>query len=229
MTLQRRVIWITWVASLFSVTYTYADYTPPIYIYSQGGSEGVGIGFGMKLNPSWAIRAEVNGFNYTTKASDSGLSSTMKRKLRTAGIYADYFPTEYSVRITGGLMLNQSQADYSATSPSPDGATLTLNGSAYHLGPGDTVAASAKTSPIMPYLGIGYGHDEIETTGFTFHADLGIAFGNKPKTSLTLNAPDLATDATVEANRQAEEQKMQHDLKFFRFFPVAKMGVGYIW
>jgi hypothetical protein len=230
MRLTWRVFHWVWIILWLLVSCVYAEYQPPIYLYSQVGTQGVGVGTGMKLNNNWVIRAEVNGFNYTKHRSDAnGLTSTEKRSVRAAGVYADYFPYESSVRFTGGLMLNQANAQYVATATGSDGAILTLNGTEYHLNQGEIAAMTVKTSPIMPYLGVGYGHDDIEPVGFNFHADIGVGIGQKPKTSLVVNAPSLTDDPTLEANRQAEESRLQKKLKVFEFVPVIKLGMGYTW
>jgi hypothetical protein len=55
-----------------------------------------------------------------------------------------------------------------------------------------------------------------------------MGIGRKPKTTLVINSPSLATDATLEPNRQIQEGKIQNDLKSLRIFPVLKMGIGLV-
>lgn len=198
---------------------------PPPYVYVQGGTEGAGVGIGVKLNPSWVIRAEVNAIDRNKKEQKTGVNSSLSRQFRTSGVYVDYFPAEPSVRVTAGLMLNNTKYQYNAVAQS-GGATLTLNDVGYHINQGESASVLSKASSVMPYIGVGYGHDEVEKPGINFHADVGVGIGREPSTRLTLNAPSLSTDSTVEANRRAQEEKIKSDLKTLKMFPVAKIGIG---
>lgn len=201
----------------------------PIYTYTQAGTQGLGIGVGMKLNPSWVIRAEVNGLNLNRDFSKGSNSYSGKAKLRSEGIYADYYPMDNGFRVTGGLMFNQTKLTGDANLT---GSSVVYNGTTYAVAAGETVSATVKSSPVLPYLGIGYGHDEADKLGFKFHADLGFAFGGKPDANVTLPA-SLAGNAQANADRQAEEQNLQDSFKTVPFVgkvqPVAEMGIGYTW
>src|SRR5690606_26633442 len=120
----------------------------PVYVYTQIGTEGIGAGYGMRLNPSWVIRAEANMMNYSKTSDKSGISSDMKLKLRSEGVYADYYPIENSpVRVTGGIMLNQTKARFNAVAPA-GGATATFNGTSYALAAGESVTGNVEASPV---------------------------------------------------------------------------------
>jgi hypothetical protein len=218
---------ISAVVTLIGIHSAWAELPSPVYAYVQAGTEGAGVGMGLKLNPSWAVRAEVNAMNRDKKSSIVGVKANLSKQFRTAGVYADYFPGEPSFRITTGLLFNQTQYQYDASVVS-GGATLTLNDVSYKAAPGETVSSTSKSSPVMPYIGVGYGHDEMDKMGFTFHADVGVGVGRKPETTLVINSPSLATDATLEPNRQIQEKKIQNDLKSLRIFPVIKMGIGLV-
>jgi hypothetical protein len=201
-----------------------------IYTYGQGGTQGLGVGIGMKVNPSWVIRAEVNGLNLNRDFTKGSNTYAGKGKLRSEGVYADYYPMENSpLRVTGGLMFNQSKLTGDATL---SGSSVVYNGNTYVVGAGETVTATVKAPSILPYLGVGYGHDEADKQGLKFHADLGFAFGSKPSASITLPS-SLSGNATADADRRAEEKKLEDSFKTTPFVgkvqPVAEVGVGYTW
>jgi hypothetical protein len=178
----------------------------------------------MKVSPSWAVRAEINALNYNKDVSKGNNSYAGKIKLRSEGMYADYYPMEGSaVRVTGGLMFNQS-----STTATTSTANINLNGTSYALA--NPASAKIKLSNFMPYLGVGYGHDEAEKAGFKLHADAGIAMGKKPEVALSATpASSVADPAAFERARKAEEDKIADSAKKLRVLPVLKIGAGYTW
>jgi hypothetical protein len=200
-----------------------ALFPSPIYTYTQIGTEGLGVGYGMKVNPSWVVRAEINAISSSKDFSKANNNYTGRLKLRSEGVYADYYPIEGNpARVTGGLMLNQS-----TISGTTDAASINLDGTSYALA--SPATARVKLSPVMPYLGIGYGHDEPEKAGFKFHADAGLAIGKKPEVTLSATPTGAVNAVAFENARKAEEDKIANDVKKMQVLPVLKIGAGYTW
>jgi hypothetical protein len=72
---------------------------------------------------------------------------------------------------------------------------------------------------------------------FTANFDFGVALQGSPKAALHLNGGacdsrglnclNIATDPTVQANIQAEQIKLNKDLKPFKYYPVISLGFGW--
>jgi hypothetical protein len=200
----------------------------PFYAYTQASnSKGIGVGTGMRLSPSWVIRAEANVFEFYYDYTKANTPFDGKIRLLSEGIYADFFPIDSPVRLTTGLMLNQSKL----TGKTATGSQVNFNGTNYIL-TGGYASFSAKPSAVMPYIGIGYGHDEVDKRGgIKFHADIGVAISRSPTVTLSVhNAPaEVSNDPTFEPNRQQEERIMQERLESYKVLPVVGAGIGYTW
>ena len=77
-------------------------------------------------------------------------------------------------------------------------------------------------------LGIGWGN-AVQTTGWGFGMDLGVAFQGAPKTSLvSTGCSALASVCTMVANDvAAENAKLAEEVKDLKFYPVLRVGVSY--
>ena len=58
-----------------------------------------------------------------------------------------------------------------------------------------------------------------------FYADLGIMFMGSPKVSLSASCRPPANCAQLQSDLNDEQARIESDLKKYRFFPVATIGV----
>jgi hypothetical protein len=122
-------------------------------------------------------------------------------------LLADWYPTDNSFRVTGGITFNNSKVKISG-SGSVDGVAAT-----------DINSEVKVSDTIAPYLGVGYGTRPKDAKGWGFSLDLGVSFNN-PKVSLT------ATGVS-QANIDNQIKKVEDALKSFKTLPVFGIGVSY--
>ena len=181
--------------------------------YTQLGSNGLGLGYGLSVGQDWAVRGQYNAFKktYTGSVSDFGSTAvvTADIDLSTFQMLADWYTGAGGFRLTGGLVVNNNKITLSAT-----GATV---GSATN----QTVSAEIKLSDSpSPYLGFGYSSRPKYAKGFGFIFDAGIMFQD-PK--VTLTASGGASAADIEAQRV----KVQEAVKDLKNMPVLAVGISY--
>jgi hypothetical protein len=187
-------------------------------IYSQIGTEGIGLGAGTALNDSVGLRAEFNYGSLNHDFTVSEIDYDAKVKPKAAGVYGDWFPTLSAFRLTAGLNFNKSRVNATGTSDT----TLTINGQQYSAA-GEAVYATIKWPSVMPYVGVGFGHGAAEK-GWGLFADIGVMVG-KPKASLSASPGLLAQVSSDQL--EAERRKLQDKADDFRVYPVLKIGVSY--
>jgi hypothetical protein len=187
-------------------------------VYTQIGTEGIGLGAGAALSEAFGVRAEVNYGRLNDDFSAGDIDYEAKIKLRGAGLYGDWFPTPSSFRLTAGASFNNSRIDATGTSSS----TLTINGRRYSAA-GEAVIGTIEWPTVMPYLGVGFGHGP-RARGWGFFADLGFLIG-KPKTTLTATPGLLAQVPPADLER--ERRELQDKADDYRLYPVVKIGVSY--
>ena len=186
-------------------------------MYGGLGTLGLNIGYAKAIGDGTA-RIDLNGYTFSKTQTANNVTYDVKLKLLSVAALYDYFPMQGGFRLTGGVLLGDNKISGSAR---PTGGNYTLNGVTYAAA-GESLALSVKMPSVMPYLGIGWGHQQT-SKGLGFFADAGVALG-KPKVSLTAS-PTLATAAG--ADLDAERQKAQQSLDKLKVFPVIKLGLRY--
>lgn len=191
-------------------------------IYSQAGTEGIGVGGGVPIGTMANVRAEFNGIALAHCFSAGGLSYDGKVTLADGGLYADFFPAPslMSLRLTAGVLVG---SDYVSADASAIDGIFTLNGMPV-AGDDEKIHARVKFPTIRPYVGIGLGHSPAASVGFGFFGDVGVAFG-RPRVDFDVPAQVLAE---APADVAAEKQIVVDKANRLRFYPIIKVGVRYV-
>jgi hypothetical protein len=136
------------------------------------------------------------------------------------------------------LFYNGNQLTASATVPG--GQNFTLSGTAYQSSMTTPVTGTGKLDfvKVSPSIMLGFGN-LIPRNGrhYSFLFEIGGAYQGSARVALNLtgsvcdsngsNCRSVASDATVQANVLAQQQKIRNDINPYRFFPVVSLGVGF--
>jgi len=185
----------------------------------RAGTTGIGADVGFNLAPTLDARIGYSYFSYKTHYN-SDVNYDAKLKLSNLNALLDFSPLPGGFRITGGLIANANKADLNST------GNFTLNGNAYSSSSVNVNGTVKSGRSIAPYFGIGYGN--VARAGVNFYADLGIMFMGSPKVSLSSSCGAPATPAQCTQLRNdlnAEQSRIQDDLKHFKYYPVANIGI----
>jgi hypothetical protein len=179
-------------------------------LYTQIGSNGVGIGYAASLNKDWAVRGQYNTYkrSFSGDVGDFGTASalTMDLSLQSLQVVGDWYPSDGGFRLSGGLVFNNNK--------------VTIAGTGDVNGTSRTVSAEVKMSDtVAPYIGLGYSTKPKDAKGLGFNFDLGVMF-QKPKASLT------AAGAS-QADIDAQTAKMQDAADKLKNMPVLGLGLSY--
>jgi hypothetical protein len=173
------------------------------------GTTGLGADFGWGIAPTLGGRIGVSTGSWSTDFDTSDVQYDAKLKLGNVNGFLDWSPLG-PFRITAGVIANNNKVDLVGR-PNFD-ATITGT-----VKPGNSWA---------PYLGIGYGN--VWTAGVNFYFDVGVMFQGSPKASLAVNcgsALSAAQCAQAQAQIAAEQGRVENELKNFKYYPVANIGI----
>lgn len=194
-------------------------------IFLQGGTQGVGIGAAVSFNSVLGAHADFNAINLSHDFSFGGNRYQDDLRLRQGGLYADVFPSRSSgFRVTAGARFNDDELRGVSV---PTNGTYVFSGRKFPAMPGMYATAEARYPTVMPYLGIGYGHQPA-SKGYGFIADLGLAYGI-PEVSFTLS-PALAAKAGPVKSRilvQSGLDELRSKMSHYRWYPVVQIGISY--
>ena len=99
---------------------------------------------------------------------------------------------------------------------------MTLNGQTYSL-VGEELRGSIKFPTVMPYLGIGWGHQS--ASGWRFGADIGALVG-RAKVDATVRGA-LASEPDIQANLDKELAELRDGVGKVRAIPQLSVAIGY--
>jgi hypothetical protein len=95
-----------------------------------------------------------------------------------------------------------------------------VNGNTYTAAEVGVLTAQVKFHKTSPYLGLGWGG--APSAGLHFIGDIGVIAQGKPTVTLTDSNGGISA-----ADLQQSQERLQHDLDKFRWYPVVQVGLGY--
>jgi hypothetical protein len=191
-------------------------------VYGQAGIPGLAVGYAHTVNEQLGLRADAaTSGNYKKDSTESGIAFTAKAKYNRVGLFADFFPFGGRFRFTGGLTLNKASLDLSSKF---DGATpVTVNGKTVTPAAGDYLNGQLKFPNVMPYIGIGWGHQAREA-GLGFVADVGVSIGTA---KLTTSTNLVGRYGITQADVDAKTAEIEDAVGKIHFLPQASVGLNY--
>lgn len=190
-------------------------------IYVHGGTLGAGVGASLPLTTWLGAHAEIEGFGFSKTINIDGGDYDGHIGLLQGGVYLDLFPISSSgFRITAGALMNNDEVKATAVETSDNTFKI---GSTFVPAVGPAPSAKARFPHVMPYIGIGYGHQPANK-GFGFTFDIGAAYG-QPKVDYFV--PAVYNSVVSPADIAEEEAEITSKVNKFRWYPVIQLGLAY--
>jgi hypothetical protein len=186
----------------------------------RAGTTGIGADVGVNVAPTLDARVGYSYLSYKTHYN-SDINYDAKIKLSNLNGLLDWSPFPGGFRFSGGLIANQNKADLNSTS-----GTYTINGRPYTSSDASVSGSVKSGRSLAPYLGIGYGN--VARAGVNFYFDVGIMFMGSPKVSLSASCSSsisAARCAQLNSDLESERARIEDDVKKYRYFPVANIGI----
>ncbi len=210
------------------------------------GAGGINLQAATNVNRYINLRMVGNVFNYTvSNINTNGMNLNGKLNLASTGLSIDLYPFPYhGLRFSPGvLMYNQNSAN--ATVTVAGGTSFTLDHVTFYSSTSNPVtgAGSLGLNAQNPAFTMttGWGNLISRRGGhFSIPVEIGAAFVGTPKLNLALvsgqvctdpqgtqNCQNVATDAEVQSDLQAQIAKYQNDLNPLKVYPIVSVGIGY--
>jgi hypothetical protein len=183
------------------------------------------------------LRGGFNLFGYDRTFHKDGVTYAGQLQFHSAEAHVDWFPFGRSFHVSpGALIYNANQV--TANASVGGGQSFTLNGTSYTSDAADPVVGTGKISfaKAGPMLTVGFGNLVRRHHRFSIPFEIGGIYTGAPTMALNLtgsacdstglNCSSIATTPAIESNVQAEKNKINHDMSFFKFYPVISIGFG---
>jgi hypothetical protein len=182
------------------------------------------------------LRFGFNAFSYGDTFSSHGIGYDGTLTLRSAEILFDQY-IRGPVHVSPGLMFYDGNKAEAAASVA-GGQAFTLGGATYVSQPGNPIGGTGTvdTRKVAPMILIGFGNLLPRSARhFTVNFDAGVVFQGAQHVRLALNGGacvanaclDAATNAIVQTNILAEQNRIENNLTAFRYYPVVSLTFGY--
>jgi hypothetical protein len=173
------------------------------------GTTGVGADVAWNFAPMLDARIGYSTLSWSRDVTTEGLRYDGRLKLGSLSGLVDFAPFGPFLRLTGGLTYNDNRYEVRGTPP---------GGGALH----GRVEAGRD---LAPYLGIGFGR--VAGAGVNFYSDFGVVFQGSPRARLNADCTGLgpAACASLQAQAATEQQRLEDELRRFRYYPVLNIGL----
>jgi hypothetical protein len=215
-------------ASLLAVLFTSGSASATdLALTAELGTTGIGLHMSLPLQKNLNARLGFNTLNYSYASSSGNVDYDYKLKLNTFDALVDYFPSEGSFRLTGGLTYNNNKVN--AVGKSNAAGVFILNGTPYTAANAGQINGKIDFRKIAPYLGIGWGNALKKDTGWGFSADAGVLFQGSPNTSLTSSGCTLPGNQCNQLSNdlEVENRSLRDKANDLKLYPVLRVGASY--
>ncbi len=200
---------------------------------------GVGIEAAVPVTSKLNVRGGFNFLRLNRGITSDGIRYDGHLHFQSAEAHLDWFPFG-GFHISPGLLFYNGNSVI-ATAAVPGGQTFSVGGTTYESDPAAPVTGTGTLNfvKVSPSIMLGIGN-LIPRSGrhYSFLFEVGGAYQGSARVALNLtgNVCDpttrlfcrsIASDPTVQANIQAQQQKIRNDVNPYRFFPIVSLGVGF--
>lgn len=208
-------------ALALNTSFSYAQHS--FSVGTQISTLGAGINFGYQINPTFDIKANINGFNLNHTFNTNDINYASKIQLLSAGLLASYHPFQNGFHLTGGIYYNNNSI--SGNGIFTHNYQLNYGKNSLNINPNDygNMNFKAKYLPISPYLGLGYNSSQ-NKKGFGWAVDAGVLYQGTAK--INYDTPAIFnTFASHDIERN--KQEIQNKANKIKWFPVVSIGLFY--
>ena len=184
------------------------------------------------------LRAGFNTFRFNRSFHKDGIAYGGQLTFRSVEAHYDWFPFYGSFHVSPGVLVYDGNR-FKAGASVPAGRSFTLNRISYVSDPADPVSGSGRVGfrRAGPMISAGWGNLLPRNgTHLSIPFEFGVIYTAAPQASLSLkgsacdgnglNCRAITSDAGLQNNVQAENDRLNKDMAGFKFYPVISLGFG---
>lgn len=200
---------------------------------------GAGVEVATPITGHSNLRAGFNAFSYDRTFHSDGIAYAGQLRFRSVEAHYDWFPFGGAFHVSPGVLVYNGN-QFTANASVPGGQTFTLNHVTYASDPSDPVGGNGKVdfNKAGPMITVGWGNLLPRNhRRFSVPFEVGVIYTGAPKAALNLNGSAcdasganclaINSDPSIQANMQAERDKLNRDMSSFKFYPVISIGFGF--
>lgn len=191
------------------------DYGVGLKVSTRGFGIDVLRSFGSQFN----LRAGAAFFSISPDGGDNSddFKYSTNLNLSSVVLLGDYYPFNNSIRITAGGIINLNSADIDLIPTK----SYSVGGDVYDPESLGSLSAAVDFNTFAPYIGLGLGNPLFGESSLQFTFDVGTMYQGGAGVDLSatgLLEPSAAPD---------QEDQLEQNLSWFKWYPVVSFGVFY--
>jgi hypothetical protein len=187
-----------------------------------GGTLGVGPELSLRPIENFGVRGNVTWLGFGLNENVDDIEYDGDVNLLSVGAMADWYPFDGGLRISAGVRWNGNDLDLSAR---PANA-VTIGGVTYTPAEIGRLTGTADANDFAPLLTLGWGGSL--KSGLTLGVEAGFAYQGALKIGdLRARGGLLEADPSLLADLEAEEERIEREVKSYRYLPVLQVMLLY--
>jgi hypothetical protein len=187
-------------------------------VAAKAGLLGLGLEYGYSFNERLGLRLGWNGSKIGFDREESGIEYEFDLVWDSLSAAVDFHPMAGAFRITGGLLRNKNRLEAISRPNEP----VNIGGRTYPPQLVGELDLDVGFNRSAPFVGVGWDWRRDRPLGISF--DLGLLAQGSPRVSLTGRGP-VAGDPRFEEDLAEEEAQLREDLRDFKYYPFATLGL----
>ncbi len=187
------------------------------------GSTGVGGDVQAGLGRYLGLRGSVDGLVFSHDATYGSIPYKGHWHGVTGGVFADVHPFANAFMITGGAYAGSRRASITSKPSGP----ITISKYTFTPEQIGQLDGDIRLSSVEPFAGVGFNNSFRTKSHWSFNAVAGVAFSGAPKVSLASSGGAFSSNPAVLQWVSNEQAIIAHDVRHYRYYPVATVGVAY--
>ena len=187
------------------------------------GTTGVGGDLQAGLGPHFALRGTVDGLVFSHDATYGSIPYKGRWRGVTGGAFADLHPFANAFMITGGVYAGTRKATITSKPAGP----ITIAGHSFTSDQVGQLDGEIRLSSVEPFAGVGFNNTFRTKGRWSVIGVAGVAFSGAPKVTLASSGGAFSSNPAVQQAVAVEQAIIAHDVRHYRYYPVATIGVAY--
>ncbi len=189
----------------------------------HGGTTGIGVDAQAGLGPHLALRGSLDGLVFGHDATYGGIPYTGRWHGVTGGVFADLHPFANAFMLSGGVYAGTRKATITSKPTGP----ISIGGHSFTPDQVGQLDGEVRLSSAAPFAGVGFSNAFRTKSRWSVTAVAGVAFSGRPKVTLASSGGTFSSNPAVLSAVAAEQEIIAHDVRNYRYYPVATIGIAY--
>jgi hypothetical protein len=189
----------------------------------EGGTIGGGVTAQVRVGSNFEVRGSGDFLQFDHDTTYHNIPYRGQWHGMTGGAFVDWHPMSNAFMLTAGGYFGSRKLDINATPTGP----VNIGGATFTPAEVGELTGNVRMSDAQPFVGLGFNNTFHTSSRLSFTGVLGVSFSSSPSVELNSTGGTLSNDPTFQTFLSNERAIIAHDVRNFKYYPIATIGVNY--